>query len=1255
MGCIMRRSLPAILLVLLPIVARARITGTVVSETGEPLKGAHATAFPIESRRAFLARVLAGEERTPLATAESGADGRFALDVPRQSPAEIHVTSGGREFRRVDAMDGADVGVVLLRPASRRTIRVVAGGKAVSGAVVIAGRTLAMKTSAEGTVEVPESLASEVIAVHPDHPIAYAQPRRFEIALAGSKPIRGRVVNADGTPAPGAAIEVDGFPLATSSEDGSFVVTRAPAAWRGVVARLGDRIAAAPRAACCELKLARPAQVAGAVFDIRTGSPAAGVRVMIDATGTNETQFTDTRGRFSFTDLPPGALRVHVADPLWFRDGSESASLAAGERKELRLSADRAAEVTGVVVTPAGAPVARALVGPPGAVGRVPSLTALTDARGRFVVRARRSERAELQAMKRGFAAGDTTVDTDAEAIGEVSIALEEGFALVVRAVDSAKEPVAGVTVNLMRIDQEGRRGRLVPCPLGGDCPTVTGADGSVTFDIAPGIYDVALTGTRTVPVRLAKKNLTPESSPLVVVVEPGVEISGRVVFSDGTPAGRGMVRSENSGPEGPRAQIEPDGTFRMENAAPGAVTLVAEAVEPVRLRSEPKEITAPASGVVLTLPRAGRIAGRVVDASTQQPITDFSVQVQRSGSMGSAPPVQRSEGRFSVEAEPGRYTVYVTARGYARGSATGIEVVEGMTAEDIEVRLERGGRVAGRVTAAGKPVAGVAVQVMEGPAPQGMTIRLDRITTDADGSYAIDTIGAGEQTIVFTRSGFRPKRERVEIAAGKDVQLDIELDRGREIRGRVVDESGRPVAEAEVRTDAPRPGARTRSAADGSFRLGGIDPERVTLRVEKSGFVEAREVVEPQASAVTLTLRRGATITGRVTGLTREEISQVRVFASGMGVRTDGEVDGDGNFTVRGVPEGRVMLSAATFGATRRQAPSVTVEVRGGSAPPVDIDFAPGFKIGGRVTRNGGAFADAAVYFRSLSREHSGSARTTRSGAYEVQGLAAGAYRVSVAPEGSGGEVWSGRLDVGGDATFDIDVRSAVVRGRTIDDATGSTLAGVSLWFQPLRRDGARGNAAVSDSSGRFVAELLPDRYQVRAQKPSYATATQEIDASAGGEVEIRMARVEPTSVRIADAKDGRPVAATVWVESGGGSATAGDDGIARFSLMPGNYRLRASARGYVTATASITVPGPEVRVALARAGAILLRSRSGAPVRARLAGGSSPAVITAGRAFEGIVPGSYTLEIVGDAGTVVDRRPVTVIEGQLTTVDVD
>jgi hypothetical protein len=170
-------------------------------------------------------------------------------------------------------------------------------------------------------------------------------------------------------------------------------------------------------------------------------------------------------------------------------------------------------------------------------------------------------------------------------------------------------------------------------------------------------------------------------------------------------------------------------------------------------------------------------------------------------------------------------------------------------------------------------------------------------------------------------------------------------------------------------------------------------------------------------------------------------------------------------------------------------------------------------------------------------------------------------------------------------------------------------------------------------------------------------------VTSGSGPEVELRLERGQPTSFRVVDAQSGAPMDAFISVSDGKKSIANGgpardEDGAIRLYLTPGQYKAFVSGRGYVQQAVDFSVPGPDVRVALSQAGRVSLTASK--QVRVRLVSPAAPrpyngVATSTSYTIEGIMPGTYTLEVLSDDGkTVIKSMTVAVNAGMTTTVNV-
>jgi large repetitive protein len=1269
----------------------AAITGTVFDTDAKPIAGATIRAYAAENSSAMRARILAGKiDREPLASAQSAENGTFSIDVKGAVAVDVLIDAPSHAHNLIPTVDGDDLGAIILGPPASRMLHVTSGGKAVANAIVVAGIDVS-RTNAAG--EVPAPFSTSAYVVHPDYAISrQSGSNGLEVKLVRGVAVRGRVVNAAG-PVAHAIVSIGGWPLAESGDDGTFTVAHAPDTWQSISAVRGSEAGSVtrPKTGALEIRVAPAATFAGTVRDTGRGGAVAGARMTISSPD-DESMFavTDAKGAFSFGSLLPRVYQVGGMHPTY---AIESASVTLPATRTRAFTAQAFARAKGRVIDEDRKGVAAALVSS-SAGNSARARTALTNANGEFALRVMPGTFATpLVASKRDYVSVSTAARMwkPAEVKDDIVITLAHGFVEQVRVVDKQRQPVPNALVNVSKLGDQGlQRSTPVPCADSSrpDCHR-TGADGLVAVRTSEGRHDVMVFGDDIAPIRLQNQMLNSRSAAIVVTVDRGIEISGRVVRPDGTPVA-GAIVDTPTGVMPRTTETAADGTFTLLGIAAGSAILTAHSTDG-NLSSPPVTVTAPAKNVTITIPQGARIEGRVIDRATQQPVTDFAIALpsrsQRQYAFASGEKtIHADDGHYEIDnVPPGAVDLYVRAAGYVRGSRGDVVAEDGKTVNGIDIQLDRGATISGRVTAGGAPVAGVDVRQASQRMPQMSPQTMDgAANTDADGVYKLDGVAEGERLIQFNKTGFVAAQKPVEVKAGSDAHLDVELDPGHELRGRVVDRSGRGVAGAYV--DASAAGMRRNTSMnvtddDGSFSMAGLSDGKYQVTARKQGLVsaEATDVDVPQARPLTLTLDAGATVTGRVSGLPAEELMQVIVTGSGGMSRNQTNADANGNFTLTGLPDGQVRVEAfLVSGGRRRMAPPKTIVVENGVAPAVELNFEEGINVSGRVTKSGVPLSFGSISFipivGSSARSTPGvtsfpppqdpqrqfvNAMISSDGTYTAAGLSIGDYTVRVSS--SAISMYQTKYTAAASGTFDIDIRGAMLRGRVVDARSGAPLAGARVVM--TSRSPANGSAA-TDSDGRFAIDTLPDAtYDLHVSRDEYAATSQPIVIANGSapDVEVRMEQTPAITFHVTDSGTGAPVDANVMIQdpSGGlrGEATRVESGTLRAWLKAGSYTASIGARGYVFKSQSFTTPG-DVTVALVRAGALLIRARTAQRARLDLPGGGPQRGLGMLRPgsngpYESLPPGSYMLTFLGSDGKVTQKIALVINAGQTTTID--
>ena len=1298
---------------------------------GKPVAGArvliHATETPASRRERLLS---ASPQIVALAETKTDAKGAFSLPSPKEPVVDLRIEMRGYEpeSRRVEKDE--ETGAIAIAAREMKSGTITGGGKPVADATVVinyAGAEWTVRTDAQGKYEAPDMRRARSITVlHPGFAIdeetwlsamagASISSSELTRTLSTGVPVNGTVVASNGkTPVAKATISIDGWPVATSADDGTFVIARAPSKWTSLFARK-DNLAGEHSFVSGKpltVRMEHSGVVSGRVLDAKTKMPVAGAMVrvnpmrrMMSFVDTSAAAITDAKGVYSIPTAP-GTLMITASHPGYEFNNSD-VTVTAGQSLTRDVNLNQLARVSGVVVDEekravAGAKVNAESSGRDGGIAMTllrdaPTVTTGSD--GRFAMRVRGEAEVRLHASKKGLPGtkSDTLKLQSGERKSGIVLTIPSGVAVAGKVVDPSGTPLSGVSVSVTETPAGSDRSmnnmrRMMFMGLMQEEEDVvrTASDGTFAMQLKEGTYDFVFKREGFAPKAVRAQNVTANATqPIEAKLEVAAEITGRV-----TRAGVGIADVMISALSDTSAftTTGPDGSFTLTGLSAGTTRVMFRKED--SMINESRSYTAPARDVVVELPIGGTIRGRVVEKGTNKPITTFQAGVSASrsggGMMMMAPPMLKSftsdDGSFTLEnVSAGSMNLIANATGYS-AARLNVDVQEGKTLSDVVLELEQGVRLTGRVTtSSGSALADATVSVQ--PSPTGsfaLTGAMRRATTDSNGEYSLEGLSPGEETINVSHPKYNNVSRSV-MLKGRETKLDITLEGGATVTGVVVTDSGAPVADAEVDAYSAGGGGKSaRTNASGTFEMQSLRPGRYRFTASKAGYVEGTEsdVDISAGTPIRIVLQTGGTIYGRVTGLSESDMPSASVTARSGRASSSAAVDPQGNFRIEGVPTGTVSVSATVQPRDvtgRRTSGTQTVEVTAGSSQQVTIDFRGDVVVRGRVTRNGKPLGGASVSFypRQSNTQASASTSTDEQGLYSVSGLEEGEYNVGVT-DVQRFSPYNTTYTVRGSGTFDIDYKAASLRGRVVDAATNEPIDNASVQFRSTSTgtDFRGMRASLTDSAGVFSIDFVnPGPYQITASRDGFGNTTQDITINESGidNLELKLSRNEGVTLSVVDFRDNRPLSAQVTVFDAQGRVAHDTRGMMRFGseareirlpLAPGSYTATIFASDYAPRTVSLQSPSsPTIHVS--PGGTIVVRSRHNERQRMRLIDASGMAYprwsttpttrdLPPGTAtLEHIAPGAYTLVLLNANETVAASQTVNVREGETVTVD--
>lgn len=589
---------------------------------------------------------------------------------------------------------------------------------------------------------------------------------------------------------------------------------------------------------------------------------------------------------------------------------------------------------------------------------------------------------------------------------------------------------------------------------------------------------------------------------------------------------------------------------------------------------------------------------------------------------------------------------VMVTATAGALSSAPQTVSLEALLTR-INLELEDGGKIAVTVIDEGdQPVPEAEVELLT---PTGEPIAKKKAARTGD-LLTFGPIGQGDYSVRANAPGFVSAILPVKVGPG-EASVEVQLQRGTIISGRVLDEYGRPAPGVSVLITPT--GDSVLADAEGKFSANVPSPGLYELHAHHSDWGGGSVKVTAPKTGVDLQLepRAGAQVTVTAAGR-RVEGAQVVMFIEREGsFRSDRPSGADGVVLMRGLPPGTYWLVASHDDYLPSERQKVVIEE--GVLAKIGAELKVGEAVTGTVVDEVGAPVGGVAV--SVAPRGAEPAVTDAAGKFEIRPLRPkGSYLVRITQRGLE-QVERVVAVAGGEPVKVLVKREKVFKGRVLSDG------------KPLKRFRIDDHD-VESADGRFELPLpsTEDRVIFAVEASGYEPLM--VDRPATPDLGDLSLSAGPTLGGVIKDENGTPVAdAVVGCDACEQSVRSGPDG--RFSLAspPFIHEFTVVARkGRRTGTRTVTAGSGPIEVQLKPgvqlSGRVYLpdgKPGSGVEIQGLHSDRSEPVSVVTGPdgsyALD-VPPGIYRFVVTapGIARTALDPLAVIVeVDGESETLD--
>jgi uncharacterized GH25 family protein len=781
-------------------------------------------------------------------------------------------------------------------------------------------------------------------------------------------------------------------------------------------------------------------------------------------------------------------------------------------------------------------------------------------------------------------------------------------------------------TVEVARESEDGKVGEPEQVP--------PAKDGLLSCALEPGSYHVRARCVGYSGVEKSVKLVKGEPQNVVLELQRGTEISGRILNRDGRPVAgaRVIAMRDFAGPEADletifagfvaleqtfeekyvaEARTAEDGSYRLTGLDTWWYTV--RAVATSYSFGEKEGVPAPSNDVDLLLDPGGTLQG-LVRSSSGEVVPGARVAAyfapENAGLFTeiirkARPPVEENKsdagGRYRLGSlGPGLYNFLVEAPGYQETKAMKVRVVAG-TNPDKVFTLEPGGIIRGFVRGpSDEPIAGAKVRAtpigLKAPPGEEIRIRFDdgSQTTDEQGYFKFDTLAKTHHRLLVWHDDYQSQqRKDVETL---DEDIVIKLLSGSRISGTVVDSaSGQPIPGATVSvTDLAN--IRKAGVTDeaGLYRVRGLGAKGrpVSISVKADAYARAKRQVtvkEDQESVENFELQPAGSVAGRVVDSEGNalvgalvEVRRAQENAGTEQVVGHGTSDRDGRFDIQGVEPGEGARARARL-TSFLEAFSEPFDVAPGESTAIpDIAMKLGGTIEGKVVDAQGApISSAWITAREeggtdLVNTTVGNAKSAADGRFALRGLPGGAYDLEVKAGSYLAKLQPGVQVIERKATAGIEIvleAGGFLAGQVLD-SNGAPVSAAEVSVREYTEGFKELRPEITDAEGRFRVQNLSskDFVKLEVHHDDYGAYSSSKVAVGDENLEVVLRPLGMIRGVLVD-PEGKPLSSfSVQAESPDGAGKAKRLNAKTFSPTDGSFEYRGLPDG--TYTVSVRAP---------------------------------------------------------------------------------